>query len=276
MAGWAMLEGVRPLKDAPKRSWNPWLDELWIGPNSVLPNRRPDGKENPPTHMARDPRTGLLRGERNGTPIEIGIVNGRLRLRGGHYWMHAVAVAGDPEWTDYQLDMDVYNFNDPGLEGKNDLGQVNYLKFGPYGRLNVPNMPETQGEHSFVAVEFGIFGNYDVAEMTYGNSSFQIRCKYPESPYVWRDHSVLLRETRILDYQAWPIPQEKKTHLTAIYFGRHVEGWIDGKKILEGEIPEDHPGAKHGRIGLWTFETWAEFDNVKVTRLVPVQQAAAH
>ena len=60
--------------------------------------------------------------------------------------------------------------------------------------------------------------------------------------------------------------QEKKIHLTARYMGRHVEGWIDGKKILEGRIPADHPGAARGRIALWAFETWAEFDNVRVTR----------
>jgi hypothetical protein len=126
-----------------------------------------------------------------------------------------------------------------------------------------------QGQRNGTPVEFGTFGNYDVSEMTWGNSAFPIRCKYPESPYVWRDHSVLLRETRILDYAPWPIPQEQKIHLTAVYFGRHVEGWIDGKKIIEREIPQDHPGAKHGRFGLRAFETWCEFDNVKVTRLVP-------
>jgi len=270
LAGWTFLEGERgfwgiPVKDHP---FNVWNDETWVGPKSVLRNKLPTGKENPPTRMERDPNTGVLRGLRNGLPIEIGVFNGRLRLRGGHYWLHIIAVAGDPEWTDYQIDLDVYNFNDRAFEGKADLGQVNYLKFGPYGRLTVPNMPETKGEHSFVAVEFGTFGNYDVSEMTFGNSAFQIRCKYSESPLVWRDHSVLLRQTRILDYQAWPIPQEKKIHLTAVYFGRHVEGWIDGVKIVESEIPEDHPGAKQGRIGLWAFETWCEFDNVKVTRLV--------
>jgi hypothetical protein len=273
MAGWTFLEGERgfwdvPPKDAPFNLWN---DETWVGPQSTLRNKLPNGKENPPTRMERDPKTGVLRGLRNGLPIEIGVFNGRLRLRGGHYWLHIIGVAGDPEWTDYQIDLDAYNFNDPAFNGKADLGQVNYLKFGPYGRLNVPNMPETRGEHSFVAVEIGTFANYDVSEMTFGNSAFQIRCKYPESPLVWRDHSVLLRQTRILDYQAWPVPQEKKIHMTARYFGRQVEGWIDGQKILEGEIPEDHPGARQGRIGLWAFETWVEFANVKVTRLVPAQ-----
>jgi pimeloyl-ACP methyl ester carboxylesterase len=277
LAGWTFLEGERGFWDVPpeKAPFNLWNDETWVGPNSVLRNKLPNGKENPPTRMERDPATGILRGVRNGLPIEIGVFDGRLRLRGGHYWLHLIAVAGDPEWTDYQLDVDLYNFNDPAFAGRGDLGQVNYLKFGPYGRLAVPNMPETKGEHSFVAVEFGNFANYDVSEMTFDGNAFQIRCKYPESPLVWRDHSVLLRETRILDYQAWPIPQEKKIHLTAVYFGRHVEGWIDGTKVVESEIPEDHPGAAAGRIGLWAFETWCEFDNVKVTRLVPAAGPAA-
>ena len=266
MAGWAFLEGERGFMEEPYNQWN---DVTWVGPHSRLRNKPPDGEEKPATWMTRDPATGVLRGERNGTPIEIGVFDGRLRLRGGHYWLHLVAVAGDPEWTDYQIDVDIYNFNDPALAGKAHLGQVNYLKFGPYGRLTVPNQPLTRGEHSFVGVEFGTFGNYDVCEMTWGNSAVQIRCKYPECPPVWRDHSVLLRRTRILDYHAWPIPQQKKIHMTAKYFGRRVEGWIDGKKIVEGTIPKDHPGAKRGKFALWAFETWAEFDNVKVTRLVP-------
>lgn len=60
-------------------------------------------------------------------------------------------------------------------------------------------------------------------------------------------------------------------HLTAKFYGRQIEGWIDGGKVLEGEIPADHPGAAKGRIALWTFETWSEFDNLKVTRLVPAK-----
>ena len=88
---------------------------------------------------------------------------------------------------------------------------------------------------------------------------------------MWRDHSRVLRKTKILDYDAWAIPQHKKIHLTARFFGPYVEGWIDGKKVLESEIPADHPGVGNGRIALWTFETWVEFDNVKVTRLVPVR-----
>ena len=48
-----------------------------------------------------------------------------------------------------------------------------------------------------------------------------------------------------------------------------------GKKVLSVEIPADHPGIKNGRIALWTFETWVEFDNVQVTRLVPCSESSA-
>jgi hypothetical protein len=290
LAGWTFLEGERGFFNIPQENkqvaraknanWpHDWNDETWVGPGSVIHNVLPNGAKSPDSRVTQDPASGMFHGEKDGTPIEFGVVNGRLRLRGGRYWLHLIAVAGDPEWTDYQVDVDMYNFNDPALEGKtgtgpdvkDNLGQVNYRKFGPYGRLNVPNLPYTSGEHSFVSVEFGVFANYDVTQSVCGLEAFQIRCKYVESPLVWRDHSVLLRQTRILDYQPWPIPQEKKIHVTAKYFRRRVEGWIDGVKILEGEIPEDHPGAKSGRIGLWTFETWCEFDNVKVTRLVPAE-----
>ena len=51
--------------------------------------------------------------------------------------------------------------------------------------------------------------------------------------------------------------------------------WIDGQKVLKGQIPASHPGVARGRIALWTFETWSEYDNVKVTRLVPVTDCVA-
>jgi hypothetical protein len=176
------------------------------------------------------------------------------------------AVIGDPEWTNYQIDVDMWTYTDPTRP------RPNYIKFGPYGRVNVPNLPETRGEHSFVAVEISNYGNYDLSEGTWGAASFQIRCKYPEPPFVSRERSRLLRLTKILDFEPWPVADDKKIHVTAKYFGNYVEGWIDGRKILEGWIPTDHPGAAKGRVGLWTFETWAEFDNLKVTRLVAMEE----
>ena len=207
-----------------------------------------------------NPETGLYRFKHRDrkTLSEFGVVNGRLRLRTSRVLQHITAVIGDPEWTDYQIDVDLFTFSDPSnpIERRG-----NYLKFGPYGRVLIPNFPETKGEHSFVSVEVGTFGNYDLAERSFGNSVIQIRCKYPEHPVVSRDHGRVLRTTKILDFDAWRFEDGKKLHLTAKCYGRQV----DGGKVLEGEIPADHPGAAKGRIALWTFETWSEFDNLKVT-----------
>ncbi len=264
LAGWTFLVGERGFKKEPFKQQ---FDVLWIGPDSIIDNELRDEGEPEKVKLAWNAERRLYHAHRNHTDIEIGVVEGRLRLRTSMIWQHITVVTGDPEWTDYQIDVDVWNLVDKELPH----ARANYQKYGPYGRVHVPNMPETQGEHSFVGVEFGTFANYDVSEETFGNSAFQIRCKYPEELVVWRDHSRNLRRTKILDYHAWPIPTHKKIHLTAKYFGRYVEGWIDGKKIIESEIPPDHPGAKGGRIALWTFETWVDFDNVKVTRLVAAE-----
>lgn len=265
LAGWTFLEGSRTLKKPPPVGIGFEFEMLWIGPHSVLENDRGFAGEPPTTTLTRDPQTGLYTGKHNNTVIEIGVANGRLRLRSSHALRHITVVTGDPEWTDYQLDVDVYNM----VDVEQPHARANYLKFGPYGRVHVPNFPETQGEHSLVGVEIGNYANYDVSLGTWDNSAYQIRCKYPEPRAVYRDHSRLLRMTKILDYQAWPVPQKQKMHMMAKFFGNYVEGWFDGKQVLAGWIPPDHPGARRGRIALWTFETWAEFDNVVVTRLVP-------
>jgi len=261
LAGWTFLVGERGFTGKPVEQKH---DVLWIGPNTTLNNNLGFQGEPPTTKMLRDPKTGLYTGRHNNTVVEFGVAEGRLRLRSSHIWKHLTVVTGDPEWDNYQVEVDAYNLVD--VEQRH--ARANYQKFGPYGRVQVPNFPHTRGEHSFVAVEFGNFANYDVSEGTFGNQAFQIRCKYPEPPTVWRDHSRILRMTRILDYQPWPIPAKQKIHITARYFGDYVAGFIDGKKVMEGRIPNDHPGVKIGRIALWAFETWVEFDNLKVTRLV--------
>ncbi|MFV2067058.1 MAG: hypothetical protein ACC645_08760 [Pirellulales bacterium] len=265
LAGWTFLVGDHGFTKPPM---NHEFDVLWIGPGSTLENSMGFEGEPPTTTLARDPKTGLYTCKHNNTVIEIGVADGRLRLRSSHVWRHLTVVTGDPEWTDYQIDVDVIN----RVDKEQRHARANYVKFGPYGRVHVPNFPETRGEHSFVGVEFGNFANYDVSEETFGNLAFQIRCKYPEPLTVWRDHSRLLRLTKILDYEAWPVPQHQKIHMTARFMGNRVEGHIDGRKILEGWIPRDHPGVARGRIALWAFETWAEFDNVRVTRLVPAEK----
>ena len=254
LAGWTFLQGVQdPRPDG---------TETWIAPNYVF---RWDSRA---VHKAKlNPKTGLyyFKHRDRETLSEFGIVNGRLRLRTSRVLQHITAVIGDPEWTNYQIDVDLFTFSDPSNPTER---RGNYLKFGPYGRVHVPNFPETKGEHSFVSVEVDTFGNYDLSERSFGNSAIQIRCKYPEHPVVSRDHSRVLRKTKILDFDAWSFKDGKKLHLTAKFYNSQVEGWIDGEKVLEGTIPVDHPGAAKGRIALWTFETWSEFDNLKVTQLV--------
>ena len=263
LAGWTFLAGTKIRK--PHKTgefiWRDAVGYVWVGPQTI---------QDPSLEfrVTRDSASGLFRGERHSTPVEFGIVNGRLRLRSRHFLHHITAVTGDPQWTDYQIDVDMWKFTESPHPG----GPRDYQKFGPYGRVTVPNFPLTHGEHSLVAVEIGNFANYDVSERTWGNSAFQIRCKYPEPAYLERDPSRVLRYTQILDYTGYVVPDATKMHLTARFSGRYVEGWIDGEKILDGEIPADHPGAQRGRVALWTFETFAEFDNFSVTRLVPLDK----
>ena len=50
--------------------------------------------------------------------------------------------------------------------------------------------------------------------------------------------------------------------------GDRVEGYVDGVKLVAGRMSSMPDFMTRGRMALWTFETWAEFDNVKVTELV--------
>jgi hypothetical protein len=263
LAGWTFLVGERGFTSKPIKQQ---FDVLWLGPKSKLVNNLGFKGEPAETTLKEDPKTGLFQGRHNNTVIEFGVTDGRLRLRSSHIWRHLTVVTGDPEWNNYQIEVDAYNL----IDIEQPHARANYQKFGPYGRTHIPNFPRTQGEHSFLAIEFGNFANYDVSEETFGNQAFQIRCKYPEPPLVWRDHSRMLRLTKILDYQPWPIPAKKKIHITAQYYKNYVAGFIDGKKIVESRIPDNHPGIRDGRIALWAFETWVEFDNLKVTQLIPM------
>ena len=258
LAGWMFLEGTQGPRSGGSENW---MSSTYVKRYS----------REPAATMQRHPDTGLFYFKHSDreTISEFGIINGRLRLRTSRVLQHITAVIGDPQWTDYQIDVDMFTFDEP-TNPKEREG--NYLKFGPYGRVHVPNLPGTQGEHSFVAVEGGTFGNYDLSEGALGNSAIQIRCKYAESPVISRDRGKMFRTTKILDFDSWTFEDGKKVHLTAKFFGRRVEGWIDGRMVLEGQIPPDHPGAVRGRIALWTFETWSEYDNLRVTRLVPVNE----
>ena len=265
-AGWVFLQGEQdPL---------PGGFERWMSPRYVLlDGPGPDGKLRI-GKPAQDPVTGLFfKKDDGGDPYDpnaegrdtwIGVRNGRLQLRTSSILQHLTVVSGDPEWSDYQIDVDLYNYR--SRLKKSPEQWWNYLKCGIYGRVQVPNMPETRGEHSFVAVEIGDYANEG---NTVSDHAIQIRVKYPENPVVVRDHSRWLRYTKILDYDAWKVPQDTRIQIRARFVGNRVEGWINGKRMLTGIIPSDHPGVRSGRIGLWTFETWAEFDNVRVTKLLP-------
>ena len=272
VAGWTFLQGAQtqrltaPLAgDSLTRSMvYRYGAESWASPRFLLDTFQRGIPQSTP--IPRDPDRGLFRRPcRDGTLIEFGATGGRLRLRGASlYRQHLTAVTGDPSWTDYQLDVDMWTFSDPTRP------RPNYLKFGPYGRVQVPRFPETRGEHSFVAAEIGTYGNYDVAEgLSVAGQSFQLRCKYPEPAFISRERSRLLHLTKILQWQPWPVQDGQRLHVTVRFFQRYVEAEVNGQQLLQSWIPEDHPGALRGRVALWTFETWAEFDNFKVTRLVP-------
>ena len=264
LAGWTFLQGEsEPL---------PGGMEKWMSPTHAVVAGAPAGGKPVIGRPSQDPESGLyFKLDKDSAPDQrstwFGVVDGRLRLKTSSIHQHLTVVGGDPEWTNYQVDVDLSNA--ASRIRAEPVAWWNYLKFGLYGRVHVPNFPEARGEHSFVAAEIGDYANEGY---TATDHALQIRVKYPELPIVTRDHSHWLRTTKILDYDAWRVPHRQTFHLTARYFGNRVELWIEGKKMLSGTIPEDHPGARRGRIGLWTFETWCDFDNIKVTRLVATPQ----
>ena len=262
LAGWTFLQGeAEPL---------PGGMEKWMSPTRAFIAAGPPGGEPVIGKPTRDPTTGIyFRIDQGSAPDQrstwFGVVDGKLRLKTSSIHQHLTVVGGDPQWTDYQVEVELTNSASRIREEPPKWW--NYLKFGLYGRVHIPQFPETRGEHSFVAAEIGDYANEGY---TASDHALQIRAKYPEPPILNRDHSRWLRTTKILDYDAWHVPHQQTFHLTARYFGNHVELWIEGQKMLSGIIPTDHPGVRRGRIGLWTFETWCDFDNIKVTQLVPV------
>ena len=114
-AGWVFLQGEQdPL---------PGGFERWMSPRYVLlggleaDGRLRIGKP------ALDPRTGLFfKKDDGGNPYDpnaegrdtsIGVRNGRLQLRTSSILQHLTVVSGDPEWTDYQIDVYLYNYRSP-------------------------------------------------------------------------------------------------------------------------------------------------------------------
>lgn len=265
MSGWTLLKGARPGTPRENGAYGLW-GEIWMGEGVAWKNDYFE-RAGMIGQLTRA-RGNRLVGERNGSPIQIGVYDGRLRLLSNHLLQHVTIVAGNPGWTDYQIDVDIYNRVGKLIEKPELLAQANYKKFGVFGRVSVPNLPQTKGEHCEVGVEFGNYANGIATSGTVNSDTFQIRLKTPDADWG-RNWSTCMRQTKFLDYQTYEIPQDHLIHVTAKFMGNRVEGWIDGKKCVEGIIPDSNwPQFQHGRIGLWVFETFAEFDNVKVTELV--------
>ncbi len=276
LAGWTFLVGHRGNAAA----IDSFYGEKWVGPGLRWKHKYPRSKRGTRGRLNRDKATGNYGGVLDGARLEIGVYNGRFRLRCNRLWHHVTVVAGDPNWQDYQVECDVYNYLDRALLLPELIAQPNYQEFGLYGRVHVPNLPETKGEHSLIAVEFGPYSNelalvpmWTRVRPGLWHNFCQIRAKLPD-PDGPRELSFWRKRTHILACAAYRIPPNKRIRLKARFMGNRVEGYIDGVKHLDGVLSPMPDVLRAGRMALWVFETWAEFDNVKVTELVRLNRTA--
>ena len=276
-AGWTFLIGAR----GGEAELENFRGEKWVGPGLRWKNTYPESQRGTRGELAQDPRTGNYEGVKDGAQLQIGVYNGRLRLRSTRLWHHATAVAGDPSWQNYQVECDVYKPIERRL-GPPDFPELitepDYREFGVYGRVQVPNLPETSGEHSAISVEFGPYSNEMLLEPMWSrvprslwHRCCQIRAKGPDGE-VHRAGAVWGRNTRILDLAACQIPNNERIRLKARFTDNRVEGFIDDVKYLDGYLDPLPEIMRQGRIALWVFTAWAEFDNVRVTELVRVEK----
>ena len=269
-AGWTFLVGARD------GSLDDFYGEKWVGPGLQWRNEYPEEQRGTRGKLARDSETGNYEGTLDGAKLQLGVYDGRLRLRCSRLWHHITVVAGDPEWTDYEVECDIWNRVDRLIDQPTVIAQALYLEFGIYGRVRVPNMPETTGEHSFLSVEFGPYSQEMLMVPMWGrvptsatlwHNFLQIRAKLPDAD-GGRETSFWRKNTKFLDLATHKVPQDTKIHLKARFMGDRVEGYVDGVKLVSGRMSSMPDFMTRGRMALWTFETWAEFDNVKVTELV--------
>lgn len=264
-SGWTLLKGARPGTPKEDGAYGLW-GEIWMADGVAWKNAYFD-QAGTIGRLSRG-KAGLLTGERDSTQVQIGVYDGRLRLRSNHLLQHTTIVAGNPNWTDYQVDVDMINRGDRLVDTPELIAQDDYRLFGVLGRVAVPNLPKTEGEHCEIGIEFGNYSNLGATWIPVGRSTVQIRLKTADAD-SGRDAATRERKTKILDFQTYDVSKDRSIHVTAKFMGSHVEGWIDGKKYVEGVIPESNRSRfERGRIALWVFETFAEFDNVKVTELV--------
>lgn len=266
MSGWTLLKGARPWTEQEEGLLG-FLGEVWMSEGLNWKNKYPIERQGTTGQLVRG-RQRNLTGERNGTAIQIGVENGRMRLRSSFIHQHVTALAGNPNWSDYQIDVDMFSRNDKHIDTPELIAEGDYKTFGVFGRVTVPNLPNTKGEHCEIGVEFGNYSNLYATWSIVTHETIQIRLKTADAD-SGRDGATIERKTKILDYETYDIPKDRAIHVTAKFMGRRVEGWIDGKKYVDGVIPESNWSQfQNGRIGVWVFTTFAEFDNVKVTELV--------
>ena len=134
----------------------------WMSPSHAFIERGSPG--DPPVigKPTRDPETGVYHKiDKGAAPDQratwFGVADGKLRLQTSSIQQHLTVVGGDPQWTDYQVDVDLINRASRIRDAP--VKWWNYLKFGLYGRVHVPQFPETRGGHSFVATEIGDYAN---------------------------------------------------------------------------------------------------------------------
>ena len=233
MSGWTLLKGERADFMAEGRIWK----------NQYGDSAGTTGQ------LARD-RAGHLTGERDGTHIQIGVYDGRLRLRSNRKGQQVTAVAGDPNWSNYQVDVDMYHHRDIRiLDNQNKkIAEPSYKNFGVFGRVTAPRMPNTdRGGDCEIGVEFGKQSHGGVTIGSVGSDAIQIRLKCPDTRHP--KGSTEQRTSKILDFRTYEVPDDRVIHVTAKFMERRVEGWIDGKKYVEGLIPESNwEQFQHGRL----------------------------
>lgn len=253
MSGWTLLKGSNP------------AGYVWLAEGSTWKNTLP-GKEGSEGHLERT-RAGRLMGEYDDARFDIGVYNSWLRLRSVRGGYHITTVAGNPNWSDYQIDADVALRLDAEKPTLVDSAWCH--GFGILGRVTVPHLPNTKGDHCEIGVEFGSWNNQPATLGTVDRETIQIRLKAPDANDGGYYGVLRTRTTKILDAKTFEVVPKKALHITAKFMGRRVEGWVDGKKYLEGLIPESNwEQFRQGRIALWEAEDFVEFSNVKVTQLV--------
>jgi len=91
-AGWTFLTGAR----GDETMIESFYGEKWVGPGLRWKNKYPEDKRGSWGELTRDENTGNYEGVLDGAQLQIGVYDGRLRLRCSRLWHHVTAVAGDP------------------------------------------------------------------------------------------------------------------------------------------------------------------------------------